>query len=131
MDEDSIACARGRGGNFRQRHDHLSALRYRRGADDRELARTARRVSASSAETLWLPGLSRLLDSVAKRAGVAAEACRLLAITGMEWPCARSRSAARVGYSGRGCIYLRISPGRLYPSLSHHCVSGLDKGLEL
>src|ERR1700756_2527906 len=102
MEGDSIARAGGRGGNFRQRHHHLSALRHRRGADDCELARIAWRVGASSAETLWLPGLSRLLDSVAKRAGVAAEAYRLLAVTGMEWPCARRRFAARVGYSGRG-----------------------------
>ena len=78
-----------------------------------------------------LLGLSDLFDSVAERAGVAAEAHRLLAITGMEWPFACSRSAARVGYGRCDRIYFRISRGRLHPGLSHHCVSGLDKGFEL
>src|SRR5436190_2430839 len=131
MGGDSIACARGRGGNFRQRHHHVSALRYRSGFDDCELARIARRLGASAAETIRLLGLSGLFDSVSERAGVAAETDRLLAITGMEWPYARSRSAARVGYGGCDRIYFRISRGRLYPGLPHHCVSGLDKGVEL
>src|SRR5436190_1563638 len=43
MDGDSIACARGRGGNFRQRHHHVSALRHRSGFDDCELFRLAMR----------------------------------------------------------------------------------------
>src|SRR6476619_4552843 len=131
MDGDSVARARGRGGNFRQRHHQVSALRDRGGFDDFELARIAWRVGASAAETIRLLGLSRLFDSVAKRAGVAVEAHRLLAITGMEWPYARSRSAARVGYGRCDGIYCRISRGRLYPGLSHHCMSGLDKGFEL
>ena len=42
-----------------------------------------------------------------------------------------SRSAPRVGYGGCDRIYFRISRGRLHPGLSHHCVSGVDKGLEL
>ena len=36
--------------------------------------------------------------------------------------------AARVGYGGRDRIYFRISRRRLHPGLSHHRVSGLDKG---
>src|SRR4029453_2346941 len=131
MGGDPIACARGRGGNFRQRHHYVSALRHRSGFNDCELARIARRVSASSAETVRLLGVSGLFDSVAERAGVAAEAHRLLAITGMEWPYARGRSAARVSHGGCDRIYFRIPRGRLYPGLSHHCVSGLDKRLEL
>src|SRR5204863_883820 len=131
MGGDSIACARGRGGNFRQRHHHVSALRYRSGFDDCELARIARRVGASAEETIRLLGLSRLFDSVAERGGVVVEADRLLAITRMEWPFASSGSAAHFGYGGCGGIYFRISRGRLYPGLSHHCVSGLDKRLEL
>src|SRR6516162_7571710 len=131
MDRDPIACIRGCGGDFRQRHDHVSALRHRGGFDDCELARIAPRVDASFAEKVRLLGLSGLFDSVAERPGVAAEAHRLLAITGMEWSFACSRSAARVGYSGCDRIYLRIPSGRLYPGLSHHRVSGLDKGLEL
>src|SRR5206468_13084227 len=119
MEGESIACARGRGGNFRQRHDHVSALRHRRGPDDCKLARIARCVGASAAETVRLLGLPRLFDSVAERAGVAAEADRLLAITGMEWPNACSRSAARVGYSRCDRIYFRIPRGRLHPGLSH------------
>jgi hypothetical protein len=131
MDGDSIACARGSVGNFRQRHHHVSALRHRGGSDGGELARIARRVGARAAETVRLLGLSGLFDSVAERAGVAAEANRLLGITEMEWPYARSWSAARVGYGGCDRIYFRIPRGRLYPGLSHHCMSGLDKGLEL
>src|SRR6266478_7673085 len=131
MDGYSIACARGCGGNFRQRHHHVSALRHRSGFDDCELARTARRLGARAAETVRLLGLSSLFDSVAERAGVATEAHRLLAITGMEWLFACSWSAARIGYGGCDRIYFRISRGRLHPSLSHHGVSGLDKGLEL
>src|SRR6266481_8821437 len=131
MDGDSIACARGRGGNFRQRHHHVSALRHRSGFDDCELARIARRLGACAAETVRLLGLYGLFDSVAERAGVAVEAHRLLAITGNEWPFARSWSAACVGYGGCDRIYFRISRGRLHPGLSHHCVSRLDKGLEL
>src|SRR6266853_2825410 len=131
MDGDSIACTRGRGGNFRQRHHHVSALRHRRGFDDCELARIARRPGARAAETVRLLGLSGLFDSVAERAGVAAEAHRLLAITGNEWPFACSWSAAGVGHSGCDRIYFRISRGRLHPDLSHHYVPGLDKGLEL
>src|SRR6266699_3172173 len=111
MDGDSIACARGRGGNFRQRHHHVSALRHRSGFDDCELARIARRLVARAAETVRLLGLSGLFDSVAERAGVAPEADRLLAITGMEWPYARSRSFARVGHSGCDRIYFRIPRG--------------------
>src|SRR5258708_25793708 len=131
MDGASVACAGGRGGNFRQRNHHVSAVRDRGGFDDFELARIAWRVGASAAETIRLLGLSRLFDSVAERAGVAVEAHRLLAITGMEWPYARSRSAARVGYGGCDGIYFRIPLGRLHPGLSHHCVYGLDKGLKL
>src|SRR5882724_6494144 len=131
MDGYSIACARRCGGNFRQRHHNVSALRHCSGFDDCELARIARRVGASAAETIRLLGLSRLFDSVAERAGVAVEADRFLAITGMERSFACSRSAARVGYGGCDRIYFRIPRGRLYPGLSHHCVSGLDKGLEL
>src|SRR5512132_2215493 len=131
MDGDSIACATGRGGNFGQRHHHVSALRNRSGFDDCELARIAWRVGASAAETIRLLGLSGLFDSVTERAGVAVEAHRLLAITGMEWHFACSWSAACVGYGGCDRIYFRISRGRLHPGLSHHCLSGLDKGFEL
>src|ERR1700757_3551993 len=113
MDGESIAGPRGRGGNFRQRHHHVSAFRHRSGFDDRELARITRRVGASSSETVQLLGLSGLFNSVAERGGVAAEADRFLAITGMEWPFACSRPAARVGGSGCNSIYLRIPPGGL------------------
>src|SRR5215510_9039880 len=131
MDGDPIACVRGRGGNFRQRHHHVSALRHRCGLDDRELARITWRLVSSIAETVRLLGLPGLFDPVVERTGVAAEADRLLAITGMEWPYACSRSAAHFGYSGCDGIYFRIPPRRLYPGLSHYCVSGLDKRLEL
>src|SRR6476659_9160484 len=131
MDGDSIACARGRCGNFRQRHDHVSALRYCGGFDDCELARIAHRLVARAAETVRLLGLSGLFDSIAERVCITAEAHRLLAITGMEWPVACSWSAARVGYGGCDRIYFRISGRRLHPGLSHHRVSGLDKGFEL
>src|SRR6478735_4128170 len=116
MDGDSIARGRGRCGDFRQRHHHVSALRDRGGFDDRELARIAQRLVARAAETVRLLGLSDLFDSVAQRSGVAAEAHRLLAITGMEWPVACGWSATRVGYGGCGRIYFRISRGRLHPS---------------
>src|SRR4030095_7865148 len=112
MDGDSIASARGRGGNFRQRHHHVSALRHRGGFDDCELARIARRLGARAAETVRLLGVSGFFYSVAERAAVAAEAHRLLAITGMEWPFACSWSAARVGYGGCDRVYFRISRGR-------------------
>src|SRR4030095_3734121 len=131
MDRDPIACIRERGGKFRQRHHHVSALRHRRGLDDRELARIAWRLVSSIAETLRLLGLPGLFDSVVERTGVAAEADRLLAIAGMERPYACSRSAAHFGCSGCDGIYCRIPPGRLYPGLFNYCVSGLDKGLEL
>src|SRR6478672_2528709 len=113
MDGDSIACAGGRGGNFRQRHHHVSALRHRSGFDDCELARIAQRLSACTSETVRLLGLSGLFDSVAERAGVAAKAHRLLAITGNEWAFACSWSAAYVGYGGCDGIHFRISRGRL------------------
>src|SRR5215472_10758574 len=100
MDRDPIACIRGCGGDFRQRHDHVSALRHCGGFDDCELAWIARRVDASFAEKVRLLGLSGLFDFVAERAGVAAEADRLLAITGVEWPFACRRSPAGVGYGG-------------------------------
>src|SRR5438067_13372146 len=130
MDRDSIAHAGGRGGNFRQRHHDVSALRDRGGFDDCELAGIARRTGASAAETVRLLGTSGLFDSVAERVRVAVEADRLLAITQMEWPFASSRSAAGFGYGRCGRLYFRIPRGRVYPSLSHHCLSGLDKRLE-
>src|SRR5262245_29236082 len=105
MEGDSVAGVRGGGGNFRQRHHHLSAFRHRSGFDDCELARIARCIGASAAETLRLLELSCLFDSVTQRAGVVAEADRLLAIAGVEWPSACSRSAARVGDSGCRGIY--------------------------
>jgi hypothetical protein len=83
MDGDSIACGRGRCGNFRQRHHHISALRHRGGFDDCELARIAQRLVARCGNGTVL-GLSDLFDSIAERVCVAAEAHRLLAITGME-----------------------------------------------
>src|SRR5215213_8039471 len=105
MEGDSTACARRRGGDFRQCYDHLSALSYRSGFDDCELARIARRLGARAAETVWLLGLSGLSDSVAERPRVSVEADRLLAITGMERLFACSWSAARVGYRGCDRIY--------------------------
>src|SRR5882762_6629299 len=126
MDGDSIACTRGRGGNFRQRHDHVSALHHRSGFDDCELARIARRLGTRASETVRLLGLSGLFDSVAERAGVAAEAHRLLAITGNEWPFACSWSAAGVGYGGCDRIYFRISRGRLHPGRSEEHTSELQ-----
>src|SRR4029077_2064093 len=84
MDGDSIARDRGRCGNFRPRYHHISPLRHRGGFDDRELARIAQRLVARAAETVRLLGLSDLFDSIAERLCVAAEAHRLLAITGME-----------------------------------------------
>src|SRR5215211_4424845 len=131
MEGESTTCVRGRGGDFRQRHHDISALGYRSGFDDCELARIARRLVARAAKTVRLLGLSDLFDSVAKRARVAAEAHRLLEIAGLEWLFACSWSAARVGYGGCDRIYFRISRGRLYPGISHHGVSGLDQGLEL
>src|SRR4029077_10324402 len=131
MDADSIARCRRRCGNFRQCHHHVSALCHRGGYDDCELARVACRRVARAAETVRLLGLSDLFDPVTERVCVAAEAHRLLAIAGMEWAVAFSRSAARVGYGGCDRIYFRIPRGRLHPGLSRHCVSGLDKGFEL
>src|SRR5215212_1316919 len=108
MEGESTACAGGRGGDFRQCHHYVSAVRDRSGFDDCELARIARRLGARAAETVWLLGLSGLFGSVAKRAGVATEADRLLAIAGLEWLFACNCSAARVGYSGCDRIYFRI-----------------------
>src|SRR4030095_3929996 len=112
MEGSPIARVRGCFGNFRQRHHHLSALHSRSGSDDCELARIARRVAASSAETVRLLGLFVLFDSVAECAGITAETDPFLAITGMEWSFACSRSAARGGYGGRDRIYFRILRGR-------------------
>jgi len=61
MDGDPIACARGRGGNFRRCHHHVSALRHRSGFDDCELARIARRLGMRASETVRLLGLSGYL----------------------------------------------------------------------
>src|SRR6478735_3702614 len=98
MDADSIARGRGRCGNFRQCHYHISTVRHRGDFDDFELARIAQRLVARAAETVRLLGLSDLFYSIAERAGVPAEAHCLLAITGMEWPFTCSWPPARVRY---------------------------------
>src|SRR5258705_4513758 len=108
MDGASVACAGGRGGNFRQRHHHVSALRDRGGFDDFELARISWRVGASAAETIRLLGVFRLFNSVTERAGVAVENHRLLAITGIAWASSPRQSAARVGYRGDASRYFLI-----------------------
>src|SRR3954453_13073979 len=99
MAADCLARRRGRCGNIRQRHHHLSALRHRSDFDDHELARIAQRFVGRAAETIRLLGLFDLFGSIAERVCVTAEAHSLLAITGMEWPVACSWPAARVGYS--------------------------------
>src|SRR5262245_36977615 len=117
MDGDSVARARGRGGNFRQRHHHVSTLGHRSSFNDCELARIARLVGSRSAETLRFLGLCGIFDPVAVRVGVAVEDNCVLAIAGMEWPFACRWSVARVCYGGCDRIYFRIPPGRLYPGL--------------
>src|ERR1700757_1070744 len=117
MDGDPTARIRGCGGNFRQCHHHISTLRYRGGFDDCELARIAWCIVPSFAETIRLLGVSGFFYFLVERPGIAAEADRLLAVTGMEWSYACSRSAACLGYRGRHRIYLRIPSGNLYPSL--------------
>ena len=54
--ETLLPATRGRCGNFRQRHHHVSALRFRCDFDDCELARIARRLVARAAETVRLLG---------------------------------------------------------------------------
>src|SRR5690242_5821196 len=100
MGRDSAAGVGGCGRNFRQRHHDVSSFRYSSGLDDRELAWIAQRAAESASETVRLLGLSRLFDSVLERAGVAVEADRFLAITGVEWSPAGSNPAARIGHSG-------------------------------
>src|SRR6478609_9582491 len=99
MEADSTAGGRGRCGNFRQRHNYISAVRHRGDFDDCELARIAWRLGARAAKTVRLLGPFDLFGPIAERVCVATETHRLLAIAGMEWPFTRSGPAARVGYS--------------------------------
>src|SRR5215469_8633392 len=106
MDGDFVARVRGHRGNFRQCHNHVSALRYRGGSNDCELAGIASCLGARVRKEVRLLGLSGLSDSIVERACVAAQADRLLAITGMESSFACSWFAACLGDSRCGCIYL-------------------------
>src|SRR5438445_317936 len=92
-----------------------------------KLARATRRVTPSIVEAVPVRRLSHLFDFVAERTGVAFEADRVLAITGVERSGPGCRAAAHLGYSGCERIYFRISPGSLYSCVSHLSLSGVNK----